>query len=734
MIASGSVDAGQHSLPERFSWSGDLDVASDLALPVRLPSARRVTVVATDGYGRQLPSAGVGSDEADVIGGALWPGGPVLTGRQQVTAGRLSMDAAARALLWSFPTGQLSAYVEDNPAPGTVSRSDIALPVIDDMTVAAIPGRSACTPRAVTELGVGPVRLVSDLDTVTVRDSASRTDLLRRADEIVAGTIPAVAYNAQRTGDALRYLYDEGVALRRVTGILAYAYAVRRDTRYLDAMAAKVAVNAAGWPDWNPGHPLDTAQVATAVALAYGWSRARMSPAQRSLVAGALTTRMVLSYACGDGALASKRSASGNQNSVFATAAVLAGLAVRNDATAWGSASVQDGAAALARVRLADGTGSSLASGPTVEGLMYTTYEAANVSMLHATLWRNATDQAVQGALRDKLADLDVLAAWTERCGTVADPPVEDAWDYYPWLDRTTALATFTAWPSAGGHVLELLEALQSRDTLTIPDRGTWSAPDGIAELVVSDLSPRRDLPPAVQSYAPGAGGAGSYWGCASNEDVRALISAAPNNAPHGHRDIGNLVVSHGTQPVLTDLGQRDYNFVTTFPWRSLTKAHTTVGVLQPDGRVTQTDAGWGSVSATADGLRMVSANAMSGIDWSRGTTVTASSVTVRDQLQLRTTGSAKPLSMSFLLAAPVGQVTDLGAGRFRFGLADGSTWELTTPAGVAATLSDARPTPPYVDTAEFAATSGPAHTLVVLSPTLVDTLELTTTLVRLAP
>jgi len=215
---------------------------------------------------------------------------------------------------------------------------------------------------------------------------------------------------------------------------------------------------------------------------------------------------------------------------------------------------------------------------------------------------------------------------------------------------------------------------------------------------------------------------------------MRVLTSAAPNNAPHAHRDVGNLVVSYGTQPVLTDLGQRDYNFVTTYPWRSLTKAHTTVGVLQPDGRVTQADAGRGSVSATADGLQMISADAMKDVDWNRGTTVTSSSVTVRDQLRLRTTGTAKLLSMSFLLAAPVGQVTDLGAGTFRFRLADGSTWELTTPAGVAATFSDARPTSPYADTAEFAATSALAHTLVVLSPTLVDTLDLTTTLVRLAP
>lgn len=107
-----------------------------------------------------------------------------------------------------------------------------------------------------------------------------------------------------------------------------------------------------------------------------------------------------------------------------------------------------------------------------------------------------------------------------------------------------------------------------------------------------------------MQSYAPGAGGAGSYWGCATDGELRALTSAVPNNAPHGHRDIGNLVVSYGAQPVLTDLGQRDYNFSAAYSWRALTKAHTTVGVLPLDGRVTQTDAGWGSVSTGRDRRR----------------------------------------------------------------------------------------------------------------------------------
>lgn len=735
VIGSGSVVGREASLPDRFRWSAGLEVTTDLALAVRLPAARRVTVVATDESGRPLAGSGVGGpEEQGVTGAVLWPGGPVLDGSQQVATEPVTTGVSGRAVLWSFPTPELSARVERAPTPGTVERTELSLPVTDDMTVAAMPGSSGCTPRRVTDLGPGPVRLVSDLDRVSVRDSASKAALLLRADEIVAGAIPEVAYNSARTGDELRYLYDEGVALRRVTGILAYAYAARHETKYLDAMATTVAVNAATWPDWNPGHPLDAAQIAQAVSLAYGWSAARMSEAQRAVVADALVTRMVLPYSCADGQLTSMRAATGNQNTVVAAAAVLAGLAVRNDAGAWGSAAVEDGASALARVRLPDGTGRSLASGPTVEGLMYTTYEAASLSLLHATAWASATDQAVATALRDRLADLDLIAAWTERCGTVVDAAVEDGWDVYPWVDRTTELAAMAAWPSSGAHVLEMLDALQSQDSLTIPDRGTWAVPDGIAELVVSALSPSAAVPAAVESYAPQTGGPGSYWGCATDGALRALASGAPNDAPHGHRDIGNLVVSHGSQQVLGDLGQTDYSFATRYPWRALTKAHSTLGVLAPDGRVTQARTGWGSVSATRDGLLMISATALDGIDWSRDISTTGTSVTIRDRLRLRNPGTPTRLSMSFLLATPVGQVTGLGGGRLRFALDDGSTWELTAPAGVSVAVSDAQPTPPYADTAEFAATLGPAHALVVLTPTLVERLDLTTTVARVGP
>jgi hypothetical protein len=738
VVDSGDLGTRAAGLPDAFRWSGEAALVAGQTLPITLPAPLLVTVVATDAVGQPVAAAGVtAADSRAVSPAVLWPGGPAMSGTQQVAGQLVATGSDGRARLRAFATYDLGAVtVEHVPAPGVSQRAVLAsLAVLEPVMLVAVPSRSACTPRVVPDLAGPQVTLVADLDQVTPRAGASRTALLQTADRIVTGSIPTVAYNSARTGDALRYLYDEGVALRRVTGILAYAYAATHDGKYLDAMARKVAVNAAGWPDWNPGHPLDTAQVATAVSLAYGWSARRMTSAERASVSTALTSRMVMAYSCADGALAAKRSTTGNQNTVIASAATLAGLALRADSAGWPSVGASDGAGALARYKAPTGSGNSLAEGPTVEGLMYTTYEAANVALLHATRWRNPGDAAVVSLLDRSLVDLGVLATWSERCGTVADPDVEDGWDFYPWVDRPTALAAMVAWPGAGGHVLDLVEGLQARDTLTIPDRGTWSVPDGIAELVLSALPTRSEQPPAVHSYAPAQGGPASYLGCASNGSVHALLSGTPNDEAHAHRDVGNLVVSVGEQTLLADLGQRDYNFSAPYVWRALTKAHNVVGVLQPDGRVLQAGTGSGSVTTTPDGLRVVADKTVYDALWTRDVAVTGGSVTVRDLLSAKTVFTApKPISTTFLLQVPPGRVTDAGDGRWRILLLDGSVWELQVPAGVGVTLTDASPTAPYEDTAEFSTTLAPAHTLVQLTADLSSTLDLTTTFTKVAP
>jgi hypothetical protein len=579
-----------------------------------------------------------------------------------------------------------------------------------------------------------PVHLVADLDQVHLPDDAARPALLAAAQQYVDGAIPVVRPIAGDGTDPMRYLYDDGVALRRVTGMLGYAYAATRDRTYLDALAAQT-VRAARWPDWNQspehGHPLDTAQVATAVALGFAWSRTRMTAEEQREVATALVDRFLRYYVCGTGpGIAARRTGGGNQATVVGTAAVLAGLAVRPDQPAWGSAAVLAGAAGLSRHAAADGSGHSLADGPTVEGLMYTNYEAANIALLQATVGADPHDPVVAGPLRDSLPSLDALAAWNERCGRVADPAVQDGWGVYPWVDRTTALAAMAASANAGPRVTALIATLQTQARLTIPGEGAWAVPDGIAELVLGQESPGTSGPPQPQAYVAGGPATGRYYGCATAGDTYAFLSAVPNDAPHAHQDIGNVVVKEGEQTVLDDLGQRTYSFTGGPVWRASTKAHSTIGVGQPDGSVLQRRSGSGAVTVEGTDLLMSTGTALPGVDdWQRRVSTSAGRVQVVDTLSAPA-GSTVPLSMSWLVGAAPSDVAQQADGSLRVTMPDGSVWQLVPPQGTSVTVSDAAPTPPYVDAPDIGPIAA-AHTLVVVRSALVGTASLTTTLTK---
>ncbi len=595
-----------------------------------------------------------------------------------------------------------------------------------------VPGvrTSGGCPDAPMASDAAPVHLVADLDTVQVREGASAPALLAVAEQVASGAIPLVRPRPVQGADPLRYLYDEGVALRRVVGVLGYAYAATADPRHLDAMAAQT-LGAARWADWNPDHPLDTAQVGAAVALGFAWSRHRMTPAERVEVLAALETRLVTPYVCGGpSGLGARRTGEGNQVTVVGTAVVLAGLAARG-AAAWSDPAVRAGTGALARHAVADGSGRSLADGPTAEGLMYTSYEAANVALLAATVRASGRAPGVARPLAAALPRLDALAAWYEHCGRVVEPPLQDGWAVYPWVDRTTALAALAASPESGARLLDVYESLQARGRLTQPGVGEWVAPDGIAELVLSQVQPGSAPPaPTPDVHVGGGPATARYYGCATHGDTYAVLAAVPNSAPHAHDDIGNVVVKQGEQTLLDDLGQQSYGFTGGPVWRAGTMSHSTLGVRQDDGSVLQRRTGGGAVAVEGDEIVMTSTSALPGVtSWQRRVWSGDQVVRVHDRLTAAG-GASRPLSMSFLLAAAPAAVVRQPDGALRFTVADGSVWELDLPQGTTATVTDAAPRPPYVDAPDLAPLAA-ARTLVVLQVDLVGSADLTTTLRR---
>lgn len=92
--------------------------------------------------------------------------------------------------------------------------------------------------------------------------------------------------------DGLRLLYVSREALDRIT-TLGFAYLITADARYADAATDNMLTvcDPTKFPDWNPYHFLDTAEMAAALALGYDWCYDAMSEWQRAKVRTALIDR-----------------------------------------------------------------------------------------------------------------------------------------------------------------------------------------------------------------------------------------------------------------------------------------------------------------------------------------------------------------------------------------------------------------------------------------------------------
>ena len=128
------------------------------------------------------------------------------------------------------------------------------------------------------------------------------------------------------------------------------------------------------------------------------------------------------------------------------------------------------------------------------------------------------------------------------------------------------------------------------------------------------------------------------------------------------------------------------YSFTGGPVWRSSTRAHSTVGVAQPDGSVLQRRSGTGSVAVDGDELVITRATALPGRRaGQRRVTTGDRGVRVRDDLTSQVAGRC-PLSLSFLLAAPPSAVAGSRTARCV------SRWPTARPASPPAVHHGDRP------------------------------------------
>lgn len=105
-----------------------------------------------------------------------------------------------------------------------------------------------------------------------------RERLLREADVLV--DLASLVYAKDESGK--RILQVSHAALNLI-GKTAMAYRLTGERRYAER-AVREALNVAAFPDWNPSHFLDTAEMTFAVALCYDWLYDVMTDDEREVV------------------------------------------------------------------------------------------------------------------------------------------------------------------------------------------------------------------------------------------------------------------------------------------------------------------------------------------------------------------------------------------------------------------------------------------------------------------
>ncbi len=150
--------------------------------------------------------------------------------------------------------------------------------------------------------------------------------LKHRADSII--NLPQIPYGLDKYG---AILHTSRAYVDRL-GVMALAYRMYGDEKYLKA-AEHAMIWVCNFKDWNPAHYLDTAEMTTAVAIAYDWLYDDLDAATRNLVKSTIyrnaITRVLNEYEKGGSNSWAKRET--NWNVVCNTGMVLGALALAED-------------------------------------------------------------------------------------------------------------------------------------------------------------------------------------------------------------------------------------------------------------------------------------------------------------------------------------------------------------------------------------------------------------------
>lgn len=394
-----------------------------------------------------------------------------------------------------------------------------------------------------------PRLLLAPGDPARIQDLAARDplarDLLallrRHADQAL--TTPVVAHRRE----GRRLLSECRASLGRILS-LSLAWRLTGEPRYL-ARAEQELLAAAALPDWNPSHFLDTAEMATGLALGYDWLYHDLPAATRGTLRTALVAKALQPGFADEPWWAKGHN---NWNQVCNAGMVLAGLAIAEDEPAWAERALRRARAGLPAVMAT----SYVPDGAYPEGPNYweygTTYNVILIAALDSALGQDFGLSAQPGFANTAAYRLAVMAP---------DHLV------YSYSDSNLL-------PAAAPLLYWFARKFDR------PELATQAAPE-VARAVARQLAgppsatPHRFMPLELLWYTPGTPSAPlppcEYLGRGANPiaisrsswaDPDALwlaVKGGDNRNSHNHMDAGSFMVVAGGERWSWDLGMENY-------------------------------------------------------------------------------------------------------------------------------------------------------------------------------
>lgn len=402
----------------------------------------------------------------------------------------------------------------------------------------------------------GHPRLLLTRDSVPAAIAAAKTDLLRQKlhEQIVR------AAELQLKESPIRYvlvgprmLDQSRKALGQVT-TCAMAYHLTGEARFADR-ARDVMLTAAAFPDWNPSHFLDVAEMATALGLGYDWLYERLTPEERTKIKRALLDKALAyvgpAYARADPDRESfpfvKGNLTNNWNQVCNGGFLIAALAIAEDEPQITRAVIAGLLDTLPEAMAAYEPDGAYPEGPVYWGYG-TRYNVVILAALESALGQTFGLEQGTGFGRTELFRVHVQSPTGLSFNFADGRPGLGPDSGLTWLAQRHRQ------PAAEAHSRNLLAAELERAP-NVGDRfiathAIWfpRAHPGAAAL---PLDVNFDGPSKLALMR-------SAWG-----DPRALwtgLKAGSNRVNHGHLDLGSFMLDADGERWAVDLGPDNYN------------------------------------------------------------------------------------------------------------------------------------------------------------------------------